>query len=198
MRHSINYKVGLILFAVLGFAGLVSAVPQVIFSSLNLTIDNNGYHLWGEGLEARDTFPNNQIINYEKYNIPITFSREIYPNSTDSAILMNAIATNLNMTYKWQDCMNQLIDMDINLSLCIQDKGYRGNYLDCQNSLSICNANLNTANAAVEELKTVKSQRMVLILVCIGLAFAAWTYYNKANVKKVESPYKQFPSEAKL
>jgi len=182
------------------FISSVSATPQVFFTSVNLTINDTSYHLWGEGLDAKDNFV--APINYEKYNIPITIAREMYENESDNAILMRALADNINMSNKWEDCVSDMNELSTNLSICEIDRGYKQNNTACQNDLYACNSDKGVLNQRIttlnEELSNVKTHRMILIVLVIILGIAVYFYHNKFSINKVKSPYAGLPTGARI
>lgn len=211
MQSVFDVKKVVLLFCMIIFINLASAnvVPQVFFSSVNLTLVNGSMHLWGEGLDARDSFSclysnvtNTTSINYERYNIPLTFSRNIESNQTDVAVLINALNNDNNMTAKWTECMNEVTNAKVNLSVCQEQGAYKENYTSCSNTLVSCQstssinaAELNTQKSKVDE---VTQQRTVLIVICVALGLIAYNYYNKTNINKVETPFNKFPAFAKM
>jgi hypothetical protein len=182
----------------------ISAVPQVVFTSINLTINNGTYKIIGEGINAQDNFGvnGNCTFNYERQNIPITFSREIGENSTDIAILIRALASNDNMSAKWQDCMNNLSRVSNNLSICSIDTGYKQNYSDCSYQLITTQSDrdkyqeqITTKNNEINELANLRN---ILIGACAVLGFLLWNTWNKKNKMMAESPVRGLPSNIKI
>ena len=105
----------ILIFLLLLVIPFVSAVPQVIFTDLNLTINSSGegmanFRLLGEGLDAQSSFSTNGncSFSYSRYNIPMTFSRDFQRNETDMAILLHALSTNANATELFFNCSKSI------------------------------------------------------------------------------------------
>lgn len=190
------------------FIGLVSAVPQVIFSDINISIWSNqstsgnvtttsgNYRLVGEGLSAQTTFVinGNCSFNYDRTNIPLTFSREVSQNDTDLSILIHELTVNRN-------CTQDIITCNQNLSVCMNDVGYKGNYTQKTAELDICyrarddySKQVTDMNEKIANLTTWRNIGMVVGV--IGILLAGWTY-RKNKVGLAESPYSAISGVAK-
>lgn len=184
---------------------LVSAVPQVIFSSENITIWSNqtgnstigNYQILGEGLNAQTTFAVNGNCNfsYTANNIPLIFSREFNQNETDLSLLIHTASIFNNISEAWQACTN-------NLSVCMNDVGYKANYTLCSTQLDISHANENKYSQDLIACNAKADQNMTWAYIggvagILGLA-AAWNYRKKATVKITKSPMASLPGSVKL
>jgi len=199
--------IGVILSFVFCFS-LVSAVPQAIFTSVNINVtgsNNSGsYRIWGEGLETTETFTIvNGSFSYARMNIPITITREVTGcNDTDLGKLLAASANMINFSSKWEACINLNRDLANNLTICQMDVGYKSNYTECNNdritlqsSLSEKVSQLQTCNNRNKELE---NQRLICIVIAaLGVGFAIFAY-NRNTPKKVISPYAQLPSAQRI
>jgi hypothetical protein len=215
-------KIFIILIFVFFSSYLVTAmdIPQVIFSFVNISIAGNctgvTYSLNGEGLSATDSFSSNLIINstgnstasctgnssYYKGSIPMTFARIFYQNNTDVAVLLNSLATNNNITGKWQSCVELNRQMDTNLTACLMDRGYKSNFTECQNSLDsyvqVTKSKDTTISTLTTENSQLKSHRMMLGAIAILLGFMCYSYWKKTEPKTVKSPLSSLPSAGKI
>jgi hypothetical protein len=181
--------------------GFVSAVPQVIFSDINVSIystvtgntTTGNYRLLSEGLDASTNFgiDGNCTFNYSRTGIPITFSRDIIQNDTDMATLIHALTINNNITQQWQEC-NQ------NLSICMDDTGYKGNYTVAKDQLDICyrardqySTQINDLNSQINNLTTWRNLGVLLGIIGMGGFIYLW---RKQQIKTAIDPYKTIPS----
>lgn len=194
----------LIMVSLLVSVGLVTAVPQVIFSDINITINsttsgNNtvgNYILLGEGLNAATTFVvnGNCSFNYNRANIPLTFSREVAENDTDMATLIRWINENKNMSDQWKECT-------MNLSVCMNDVGYKGNYTQTKNELDICYRARDDYSRQITELNSKVStltswRNMGVIAGIIGIGLAVY-FFRKQMIKTMTNPYSGVSGVAK-
>jgi hypothetical protein len=195
-------KVIFLLGLIFGIA-MVSAIPQTVLSEINLTIANGSYHLRGEGLNAKDDFGIKLVnesntttcsFHYERYNIPITFTRDFSENDTDIATLTHALAKSLNYSDKWEQCVN-------NFTAYKEYGGYKTNYTNCKSDLS--NANVNIANykdeisEKNEEIDSLKTWRMILVIGVGICGFLAWDYRNKLKLRTAKNPMARFPQTSR-
>lgn len=181
---------------------MASTIPQVIFTSFNLTISGNCtavvYTIHGEGLNANDVVATNYLgqdlgnstfancssanFNYTKVDIPITFSRTIETNDTDMAVLIHSLATNNNFSSMWIDCVQNLTDV-------------KNNCLAQTNALNtIINTDLATSTKKDNTINTLTTHRWILGIIAVGAGIAAIVYYRKSVVKTTKSPLVRFPS----
>lgn len=196
-------KIFVYFLAFLLLLNFVSAtdIPQVIFTSVNLTITMNStsgyYQIYGEGVNAYEYFSvaNSTNFTFKRDNIPITLSRVFKQNDTDVAILLNALALNNNMSLKWEDCK-------INLSTCLTDYGYRQNYTDCTQGLALRGSEVVNINSQLTTIKdentTLKSHRLYLGIAAALMGFLAFYFYKKVTPKSIKSPIDQFPSNPRI
>lgn len=197
-----KYKLFLLLF-VLSLA-TVSAVPQVIFSEINLTITNGSYTLKGEGISATDDFPvnGNCTFNYERNNIPMTFSRNFDANDTDVAILIDALADNLNISDQWKSCVVERSNLNASLLSCQTDVGYESNYTECNSQLvscqSISSERSRSTSEAEERADEMENQRNLAFLAAVVAIVVAFTFYRKANVQTKKSPFDELPGNVRM
>lgn len=186
------------------FCSLVSAVPQVIFSDINLTISSSqvnnittgNYRIWGEGIDASTTFvvTGNCSFNYQRTLIPITFSREFAQNESDLATLIHTASIFNNISEVWQQC-------ERNLSICQNDVGYKGNYTIVKNELDSCyrarddySNQIKTLNEKMDGLTSWRNMGVGAGILGIG---AAIYLFRKQSVKKVTDQYKSVPGVAR-
>ena len=183
-----------IIFA--GLIGNVSATPQVIFSSVNLTIEANStslyYKINGEGVSASETFnlnlnvSNASSFNFSLYRsqIPIAFSRDVCEN-LDMAVLIKALSSNLNITEDWRTCVTRL-------SVCESTRLDAENSSSIKNQLNYCNNAATTKDASItvkdSEIENLKSQRMLFGAVGIAGTGLAWYFYKKNTPKTLTTP----------
>jgi hypothetical protein len=179
----------------------IYAVPQIITTTMNLTIFSNQtgndtlgtYKIYGEGGQLTNTFGVNGICNfsYTLNNIPLIFSRDIQQNETDLATCIRGIATNNNISKMWQECI-------LNLSLCQNDVGYKGNFTQCdieKDSYKTANIQCTDSKQNIEEdLKQTKSRMWVAIVAALILAALAWRNYTKITPKFAKNPFEGLPS----
>lgn len=183
---------------------LVSAVPQVIFTSVNMTINNGNFSLQGEGINAQDTFPviGNCSFNYNRQNIPITFSRDIGENSTDVAVLIKALSENQNISDDWKKCITENSMLNATLTQYNNQGLSLSEYTQCKTDVTTCNANIQTMNAnnsaASKELDEIKQQRMFLIIGLAILGYGCYYFWNKTKIKPARSPLDGIPSDIKV
>lgn len=184
---------------------LVSAIPQVIFSYENITIWSNetanstigNYQIYGEGLNAVTTFPvtGNCNFSYTANGIPLIFSREFQQNETDLSILIHTASIFNNLSEAWQQCT-------LNLSVCMNDVGYKGNYTDCNIQLGMAHANENKYSSDVTacNAQAGKYKSWMYIGGAIGIIglLAAWNFRKKAMVRTIKSPLGSLPGSVKL
>lgn len=176
-----------IIFVLLLLLPLVSPAPQAIFSYINLTISGNNtaieYHIWGEGLDAKDTIYGDSF-SYEKLQIPYTFSRN-FDNGTDAAIVLNILKNDFNFTTSYKECMN-------NLTKYVSDASNYGNYSICSNQLNSCNNDKSNINNQIndnkEELDKTKSHRTILLIISAILIATTLYYRGKVVPRTVKSP----------
>lgn len=202
-KYVISFSIIILLLSMSVLLTSVSAVPQVIFSNENISIWSNqsgntttgSFRLWSEGLDATTTFSviGNCNFSYYRENIPITFSREIVQNETDIATLIHALAINNNITAQWQECNR-------NLSWCMNDVGYKGNYTQAAAELDTCYRARDAYSTQITDLNnqisSVTSWRNIGFIVgIIGIALAAWLY-RKQTLKVITNPYKSIPVAA--
>lgn len=199
----------LMIFAIaISFISLAYAVPQVIFTSINMTIEGNCstivYKIAGEGINAKDSsfFATNLNLSncsmnatYYKENIPITFSRDFVENQTDIAVLISALKINNNISKMWQECV-------FNLSTCMAGFGYEENYTACLNDLQIFQSSntekqnqITSNNTRINELTT---QRTLIGAAAIIGIIAAFYFYRKNKPKIVRSSINELPSSARM
>lgn len=190
------------------FIGLASAVPQVIFSELNISIWSNqstsgnvttttgNYRILGEGLNAQTTFVvnGNCSFSYDRTNIPLTFSREVAQNDTDLSILIHELTINRNITADYIRCRD-------NLSVCMNDAGYKGNYTNAIKDLDICyRARDDFSKQVIEkkdEIANLTTWRNIgMAFGIIGIVVAGWLY-NKNRLKVANNPYSGVSGVAK-
>jgi|SRR3972149_11987501 len=189
----------------------VAATPQVIFTSINLTISTGNFTIAGEGISATDVITTTGSCNYSysRTAIPITFSREFTENNTDVATLIHALASNNNFTLKWEACVSKLQELDTNLTICSNDRGYKQNYTDCTKSLELVNIDLTSCNSQKNDYMTqvttinkqlldAKSNNTYYYILIAALAFGCYHFYNKNKIKTVNSPFSQLPSSARM
>lgn len=194
----------LITLMCIAFVSLASAVPQVIFTSVNLSITNGTYKLVGEGLNAQETFaiPANCSFSYERLNIPITFSRDIGENSTDVAILMRALSSNENTTAKWQACVLETANLNATVNNCLTNQKYETNFTQCKTDLGVCTTTQQDKSSQVSsinaELVKVKQQRMYLVIALIAVGLFCYNLYTKTNIKSADSPVRGLPTIGKM
>jgi len=183
-----------IIFA--GLIGSVSATPQVIFSSVNFTIEANStslyYKINGEGVSASETFnlnlnvSNASSFNFSLYRsqIPIAFSRDVCEN-LDMAVLIKALSSNLNITEDWRTCVTRL-------SVCESTRLDAENSSSIKNQLNYCNNAATTKDASItvkdSEIENLKSQRMLFGAVGIAGTGLAWYFYKKNTPKTLTTP----------
>lgn len=187
----------------------VSAVPQVVFTSINLSIVANNtsitYTLSGEGLSATETVPLNMVLtnstnvslNFSliRNNIPITISRDICGN-TDTAILMNSLANNNNISSMWQDCVK-------NLSICQTNRVDNVNFSILQQQYQNCNTQgvIKDSSITVKDadISNLQSQRLLIGAAAIGAGIAAYYFWRRTSPKTVVSPgLSQLPRNQKI
>lgn len=180
----------------------VNAVPQAIFSYTNITITGNGtfgnYHLWGEGVDATETFAmasGNCTFSYLKYQIPVTFSRDFGDNETDFAFLLNELRISRNATNLWVSCIQ-------NLTECKHDLDYESNYSTCSYQLDSCTSARDVSGNDItnknDEISTLKQHRLILGVIATICALAAWNFYNKQRVRTIQSPMNKLPSVSRM
>jgi hypothetical protein len=188
----------------------VSAVPQVIFSSVNVTLGLTNssitYRIFGEGIDATETLPyaltcidNSTTVNfnYTRLAVPIAFSRDICEN-TDVGVLIHALADDGNLSFKYQDCLQKNADMWVNLTMCqsSQNTGCESNITQAQNNYQFCQSSLTTSDARVKDLE---SQRMLLAGAVIVAGVVAWNFWRKNTPKTLPSPaISQLPRGQKI
>lgn len=205
MEKSIKILISFIFLV--GIIGLnsVNAVPQIITSYTNVSIYSNQsgnnslgtFNMFGEGGQLSQTFSIQGSCNfsYNLNNIPLIFSREIQQNETDVAILIRALAVNNNMSQQWQECNH-------NLSICMNDVGYKGNYTVCSNQLDICHDFTQTSSTEntnlKEEVKKWKNYAFIGLGIGALCAFAAWNYRKKALVRTIKTPVSSLPGNMRI
>lgn len=188
---------------------LVSAVPQAVFSNVNIKVtgsNNTGtYRIWGEGLDTSETFSMNNtngtcVFSYERDSIPMQITRDITGcNDTDLGVLLNTLRYSINFTNKWEDCIKLNGQVYNNLTICQLDVGYRANYTQCESDL---NSIQQTSMSTSESLKTcntrnndLTSQRNIILIIAAACVIFAVYSFNKNTPKKLISPmYSQLPS----
>jgi hypothetical protein len=84
-----------------------SDTPQkaIIHNEIETT---GNYKILGEGLIAQTTFTidGNCSFNYQRNQIPMTFSRDVAQNDTDLATLIHALVISNNVTRDYVECKN--------------------------------------------------------------------------------------------
>lgn len=201
-------KINLILsciFSLVLFLSFISAVPQVILSSFNLTIYNNTWKINGEGINAVDLISvnGNCTMNYFRQDIPITFTRDFEPNQTDVAVLISALAKNYNISDQWQRCVVEYAQVNKSLTDCLPKAAIAdGNYTSLQVSYGSCVTARDQFSKQVSdqnaEVSTLKQTQMFLIVGLVIVAFLAYNFYNKSRVRVIDSPLSQLPSRARM
>lgn len=194
-----------LIFILLSFNfSFVSAVPQVIFSEVNISIVNGSYTLKGEGLSATDTFPinGNCSFDYKRDRIPITFSRDLEGNNTDVAILINALNKNINATVMLEKCSRERNEIQTNYTICMLDVGYKGNFTECKDALSGCRNQLDSVNGDTvdkqKELDELKQQRNISLGIALVAIAGAVYMYRKNNVQTKRNPFEDLPSNTRM
>lgn len=199
------YKNLLIVLALVFTITCVNAVPQIIVSEVNMSIVSNQtgnstlgiYHMIGEGGELTQNFNVNGVCNFswQLDKIPLRFSREVIQNETDMATLIHSLTIVNNVT-------NDLIECNRNLSICMNDVGYKGNFTQCDTQLDICHANENKLSTdALDYKNQAERNKTWAIIGCIfGIAGCAmaWNFRKKAMVKTIKSPMDSLPRGVKL
>lgn len=196
MKNKLLICLSMMLFCI----SFISAVPQVIFSDINMSIWSNqtivgnttvttgSYSLTSEGLNAVTTFGvnGNCSFSYSRDKIPITFSRDVTQNDTDLATLIHSLAINNNMSRQWQECI-------VNLSICNNDVGYKGNYSLAKDQLDICyrarddySKQVTDLNNKINNLTTWRNLGMIVGIIGAG---AAIYLYRKQQVKVLDNRY---------
>lgn len=195
----------LVVILVLLFVGsFVNAVPQVIFSELNISITNGSYSIIGEGLNAQDSFSvnGNCSFNYSRIRIPITFSRDFESNNTDVAVLINALAKNYNISNKWEQCVLEVAHLNSSYTQCAGKAAFESNYTTCMIDFTNCDATRaaysEQMTAKNAEVSTLRQQQLFLIIGLAVAVFFAFNFYNKNRIKLVDSPLSQLPSRARM
>jgi hypothetical protein len=182
----------------------VSAVPQVIFSEVNVSIVNGTYTLKGEGLSATDTFPvnGNCSFDYKRDKIPITFSRDLEGNNTDVAILINALNKNINATVLLEKCSRERNELQTNYTICMLDVGYKGNFTECTEQLNGCRNQLSSINGDTTEKQTkideMEQQRNISLGIAVLAIVGAVYMYRKNNVQTKRSAFDDLPSNTRM
>lgn len=180
-----------ILFLVFGIflIGFVSAVPQVVFSNVSVTINVTGsnmtYHIFGEGVDATETIVLNvtnvtstsDLLDYTRTAIPIQFSRDVCGN-LDTAVLINGLAKNNNITQLWQNCIMDFAKCNATSDLALQYPQVKTSYDSCSNALI----------SKQTELDNINSQRTLLIIAAAGGALLAWYFWRQVTPKTVATP----------
>ena len=201
-------KIILTICALMMFIGLVSAVPQVIFSEVNISIWSNqsvsgnstvttgNYRILGEGLNAQTTFTVNGNCSfiYDRTSIPLTFSREVAQNDTDLSILIHELTVNRN-------CTRDIIECNQNLSTCMNDVGYKGNYTQKTEELNICyrarddySKQVTDLNGKIANLTTWRNIGIGAGIIGLTMAFWLW---NKNRIKTAGDPFSGIPGTSK-
>lgn len=179
----------------------ISAVPQIVTTNFNLTIWSNqsgnitegNYKILGEGGQLTNGFgvTGNCSFNYNLNNIPLIFSRDFEKNDTDLAVLIKWINNNKNATEQWKDCI-------LNLSICANDVGYKGNYTEKVAELDICyrarDAYSTQITSLNDQIANLTTWRNFGVGAGIGGVLVAFWLYRKQNVKKAENYYDSVPS----
>lgn len=195
-KLAILLSIGIFIFGIC----FTSAVPQVVFSSINLSINNGTWQISGEGINAQDSFSCG--VNYTRENIPITLSRDFQQNDTDVAILINALAQNSNASKQWESCLSEKQQVTNNLTICLSNRIEFSNYTEAKAELANCNINLNTYNSQIsdsnKQISDITSQRNILALIAVVLAFFAYRFHQQTKVKTVPSPLKQLPTQQRM
>ena len=193
---------------------VMSATPQVVFTSVNMTVMTNCsgtyYTIKGEGINANDWFGTPLTIagyngtnatctgnfTYVKDLIPITLSRTFENNDTDMAILLHSLATNNNVTQKFLDCQKELTS-------CNMDYGFRENFTSCQRDVSnmIIERDNQVKNSEEKqtEIEKLKQHRTILFVVALASVGYGVYVYRKNTPKTVRAPIaSQFPSSSRI
>lgn len=196
-------KAIIFLFGVMLFMGLVSATPQVFFSSLNATIvgqtsvngsTNVTYHLWGESVDVTETFVvgTNYSFNFTRQNIPLQLSREMNCAEGDVAVLIHALAISNNMSDKWENCMNMSRDLLVQNLEMKDNIAYKDNYTTIKSQYDLLAQQTQDKNSQIDSLNTqvkdLGSQRWMIGFIAAALAGTTYYFWRKTTPKFVASP----------
>lgn len=191
------------LLSLILLVNLASAVPQIITTNFNLTVSsvpngnltNGNVYIFGEGGQMNNAFlvDGNCTFNYTLNSIPLVFSKDFNQNDSDMAVLIRSLNNYNNVT-------QQLMDCKTNLTICMNDAGYKGNYTQKSAELDIC---YRARDDYSNQIKTLNEQTASLTtwrnigigLGVIGIAAAAWLY-RKQTIKKADNPYRAVSAAA--
>lgn len=193
----------------------VMAIPQVIFSSFNITIDatseNITYTVINEGVEATETLPitltndtnlSEWTFHYFRDAIPVTFSRDVCEN-LDTGVLINALVNTNNISQYWIACVQEKENCTMQLGAYQVDSGYKDNYTDATNKLNDLKVSIASkeGDAAIKdkEISNLKFHRMVLIGIVLVAGYIAYSSWRKVTPKTLDSPgLSQLPRHTKM
>lgn len=175
----------------------ISAVPQIVTTHFNLTVSsslngnltNGNVLVFGEGGQMNNAFAveGNCSFNYTLNNIPFVFSRDFQQNETDMAILIHSLTILNNMSANWQECT-------INLSTCMNDVGYKGNYTQAVAQLDICyrarDASAAQAITLTDQIAGLTTWRTIGFAAGVIGIGAAIYLFRKQSIKKADNPYR--------